>query len=51
MAYTAEPFTFAGVSRRGTSLPIRRKSFLFLSSLTSTAGSVAGILPKPAISP
>ena len=51
MAYCAVPFTLSGVSRRGTLLPIRRKSFLALSSLASTAGSVAGILPNAAISP
>jgi len=51
MAYCAVPLTFAGVSRRGTDLPIRRKSLRSLSSLGSTAGSVAGIVPNAAISP
>jgi len=51
IAYCAVPFTLSGVSRRGTVLPMSRKSFLALSSLASTVGSVAGILPKAAISP
>jgi len=51
MAYCAVPFTFAGVSRRGTDLPIRRKSLRSLSSFGSTAGRVAGIVPNAAMSP
>ena len=51
MAYCAVPLTLSGVSRRGTDLPIRRKSLRSLSSFGSTAGSVAGIVPKAAISP
>ena len=51
MAYCAVPLTLDGMSRRGWDLPIRRKSLRALSSFASTAGSVAGIVPKAAISP
>ena len=51
MAYCAVPLTFDGVSRRGTDLPIRRKSVRSLSSFGSTVGSVVGIVPNAAISP
>src|SRR5262245_36006952 len=39
MAYCAVPLTFDGVSRRGTDLPIRRKSLRSLSSFGSMGGS------------
>ena len=51
IAYCAVPFTFEGVSRRGTDLPIKRKSLRALSSYPTTAGSVAGMVPNAAISP
>ncbi len=51
MEYLAVPFTFGGVSRRGTALPIRRNALSFLSALSSTLGRVLGGLAKAAISP
>ena len=51
MAYCAVPLTLDGVSRRGTDLPIRRKSLRALSSFGSTAGSGEGTVPNAAISP
>jgi len=49
MAYCADPLTLSGVSRRGTDLPISRKSLRSFSSLGSTSGRVAGIVPNAAI--
>ena len=51
MPYSAVPFTFDGVSRRGTFLPISRNSLLLFSSFAATAGSGEGILPNATISP